>query len=81
MGDARFDVAQVNNEMLILRDDPGFDLSGYAEVVVIVNGKKPNTTFFYRKPNPPIARCYRIANVNVFAVLLKFARASRNGLR
>jgi len=52
VGHASLDVAQVCDETLILRDDPGFDISGNAELVISVDGKVTEYQVELRMPTP-----------------------------
>ena len=52
VGHARLEVAQATNDTIILRDDPGFELSGSAELVVIVDGEEIEYHVLLWKPAP-----------------------------
>ena len=50
VGSTSFDVAQVSDDLLILRDNPGFDISGNAELVISVDGVETECHVELRMP-------------------------------
>jgi len=52
IGDKELDVAQVGNETLILRDDPGSELSGEAELSISVDGEATEYQILLRSSLP-----------------------------
>ena len=49
VGHEELQVAQVTDDMLILREDPGFDLSGAAALIVTVDGEDTEYRITLRK--------------------------------